>query len=332
MFATGGVLSSISSVARLGFVLRAARILHPLPRCGLVLKTAIAAALLAAPAAAQEGTQRATVTVEAERETHIPGFDDMAFALARSGAAADPAVPAAITGIAFASPAGTYAIGEEILVSVTFDMPVTVAPDGAPVLELDIGEAVRRAGYRGGSGTTVLVFAHTVAEGEKDGDGIAIAADRLTAPAGILAGPGGQAVSLTHPAVPPDPNRQVDGVRPTARFLTIDRRTVAIAWDEVLMIDEGLDAPGGFALVVGGVTTPIDAIGLGSRRVSLRLYEAVGDGAWVTLSYTPPEARPVRDLAGNRAAGFAITVTAGERRMCRRRPVAESRSARSGSA
>ena len=235
--------------------------------------------------------------------------------------------PPAIAIIAFASPSGTYAIGDEIRVSVAFDKPVTVTatPAARPSLELDIGGAARQAGYRSGGGSTTLVFAYAVAEGDEDADGIAIGADRLTAPAGSLVGPGGAAVSLTHLAVPPDPARKVDGVRPTALFATVDRGKLAVSWDEALTIEDGLGIPGGFVAIVGGTPKSLAAVGVSERLVTLALDGTVGNGEWVTVSYTPPDARPIRDVAGNPAAGFSLTVTAGERGICTRTPVVRDR-------
>ena len=235
--------------------------------------------------------------------------------------------PAAIAGIAFASPAGTYAIGDEIRVSVAFDKPVTVTATSAarPSLELDIGGTARQAGYRSGSGSTALVFAYAVAEGDEDADGLSIGADRLTAPAGSTIAAEGTAASLTHVAVRADPSRKVDGVRPSALYATVDRGRVIVTWDEALRFEEGLGIPGGHALVVGGMPRPIAAVGVSERRVTLALDGTVGNGEWVTVSYGPPETRPIRDAAGNRAAGFSLTVTAGERGICSRTPVVRDR-------
>ncbi len=246
-------------------------------------------------------------------------------ALSAAPAAARPPVPdddrtcpqpAAIAAIGFASPAGVYGIGDEIVVTVAFDRPVTVAPGAAPVLVLDIGGAARPARYAGGGGTAALAFAYAVAEGDADADGIAVAADRLSAPVGGIAGPAGAAASLTHRALGPDPTRRVDGVRPGALFATVDRDRLAVTWDEPLMSEDGLASPGGFALFVGGAPRRFDAARVDRRRVLLALDGTVADGAWVTLSYAPPESRPVRDLAGNAAAGFSLTVTARDRATC----------------
>ena len=121
-------------------------------------------------------------------------------------------------------------------------------------------------------------------------------------------------------------------MRPTALFATVDGGMLAITWDEALTIEDGPDLPGGFALYVGGVPAPIGAVGANERRLLLALDRAVGEGDWVTVSYAPPETRPVRDLAGNAAAGFSLTVTAGERGICRRAPAARLRIAGLGGA
>ena len=312
MFARGGVLSVIFAIARLDLFLRAARIFRPLPGWGAILKAAMAAAMLAAPAAAQARNTAATVTIEADRESHN---DE------------GPEGPASIATIAFVLPAGTYAIADRIAFRVVFDKPVTVAEteDLEPELEFDIGGTARRASYRSGSGGTALLFGYNVVEGDLDTDGIAIGPDPLRAAPGSLAGPGGTDVSLSHPGLPADPAQKVDGVRPTAMFAMVDDGNVAITWDEPLMAEEGLGLPGGFVLVVGGVTRAIDGVAAGGRRITLGVSPAIEESEWVTVSYTPPDARPVRDLAGNRAAGFAMTVTAGERGICQRTPVVRER-------
>ena len=72
----------------------------------------------------------------------------------------------------------TYAIGDEVQATVTFDADVTVT--GAPQLTLNVGRQNRTAAYDTGESTTPqLVFSWTVAEGDADTDGIEIAANSL---------------------------------------------------------------------------------------------------------------------------------------------------------
>ena len=74
----------------------------------------------------------------------------------------------AVTNVAITSSGGTYVIGDEIEVTVTYTEPVTVTstPQAAPYIELDIGGRARQARYDGGDGTNALVFAYTVVEGD----------------------------------------------------------------------------------------------------------------------------------------------------------------------
>ena len=73
-----------------------------------------------------------------------------------------------VTRVAFSSDAGadrTYARGETIRMTLTFSEAVTVT--GAPRVKLGLGAGDERwADYAGGSGTKVLEFAYTVAEGD----------------------------------------------------------------------------------------------------------------------------------------------------------------------
>ena len=193
MLARGGVLSSVPVAA-------------------------VMAALAAGPAAGQTATFARDASIAA---LAFPVHESLS---PTAGTGAPKAGSATIAGIAFASPAGRHAIGEEILVSVAFDRPVAVT--GEASVALDIGGTTRRAGYRGGGGTRALVFAYAVAEGDLDDDGIAVGADRLTAPAGSLSGPGGGAVTLAHPAVPADATRTVDACAPRR----CSRRSMAGCW------------------------------------------------------------------------------------------------------
>ena len=120
--------------------------------------------------------------------------------------------------MAFAGAAKTYRIGDTVGIDVTFSDPVSVtAIGGAPTLALEIGAASRKAAYVRGSGSAVLTFEYTVAEGDEDTDGIAVKADGLTVPSrsSILTTAASEAVMLRHGRFH-DPAHKVDGVRPTA--------------------------------------------------------------------------------------------------------------------
>ena len=94
----------------------------------------------------------------------------------------------------------TYRTDEKIQVRATFSETVRVT--GIPTLMLTIGTENETALYTGGTGTTQLLFAYTVAKGDEDTDGISIAANqlRVPSPAAIKDNVGNPA-TLTHNAI-----------------------------------------------------------------------------------------------------------------------------------
>ena len=82
---------------------------------------------------------------------------------------------------------------------------------GAPQLALAVGTATRQAGYVRSTGTRRLVFEYTVAQGDTDTDGIAIAADSLTLAGGTIRDADGLAAVLDHDAVAAQSGHKVDG-------------------------------------------------------------------------------------------------------------------------
>ena len=77
----------------------------------------------------------------------------------------------ATVGMASTTPAGgSYGVGDEIRVFVSFDRAVRVM--GTPLLALQIGDATRQAQYLSGSGTLDLLFSYVVQPGDSDADGI----------------------------------------------------------------------------------------------------------------------------------------------------------------
>src|SRR5206468_9492807 len=70
--------------------------------------------------------------------------------------------------------AGSYRAGQNLNFTVTFSENVTVVTTGGtPTVGLTIGSTPRSASYVSGSGTSALVFRHTVQAGDADSDGIA---------------------------------------------------------------------------------------------------------------------------------------------------------------
>ena len=220
----------------------------------------------------------------------------------------------AVTNVAIASSAGTYAIGDEIRVSVTYTEPVTVTstPQAVPHIELDIGGRARQARYDDGDGTNTLVFAYTVVEGDEDTDGIALNAETLSVPAGssIVGDDSGLSAWLRHPAIAPDAGHTVDGVRPAVTSANVNGTVLVLAYDESLDTSSVPSAADFAVMVDGAAADPAgtDPVVVDGSTVTLNLASPVMSTGTVTVSYTVPtgaNAAPIRDEEGNDAAALA---------------------------
>lgn len=109
----------------------------------------------------------------------------------------------------------TYAIGGNLDFNVIFSSAVTVT--GTPQLGLTVGSQSRNASYSSGSGSTVLKFRYTIAEGDLDANGISLGSLQLNG--GTIQASGADA-SLTLNGVGSTVGVLVDGVRPTVSFIT----------------------------------------------------------------------------------------------------------------
>ena len=123
----------------------------------------------------------------------------------------------AVTAVALTSAPradGTYRRGETIEVSVTFSTPVTVTgpPAMTPTIGLEVGTVVRRAEYVRNAGPAVLVFGYTVAEEDRDDDGIAVPANGILLADGTIVDAQGGAAALGHDAVAADAAHRVNGL------------------------------------------------------------------------------------------------------------------------
>ena len=107
----------------------------------------------------------------------------------------------------------TYELAETVEVDVEFDRAVTVT--GNPQVALTIGTETRHA-MMSGWGSDSLYFNYTVQDGDRDEDGISIAANALALNGGtITAADGTTDADLGHGAVAADPTRKVNGSRAT---------------------------------------------------------------------------------------------------------------------
>ena len=210
----------------------------------------------------------------------------------------------------------TYAIGDTIQVTVTFDQAVTVT--GAPRIKLRVGggDAVHQkwADYTSGSGNEALLFAYTVEAGDFDDNGIYIAADELVLNGGTIQSSGGTDANLDYPLQGGQSGHNVDGVRPTPEFAvtSVDGSSVIIVFSESLSATTA--AASAFTLsVVTGTAPAVSTATATGDTVTLGLASALTSDQVVTVTYTDSsqgdDSAAVQDAVGNDADTFTQTVT-----------------------
>ena len=106
----------------------------------------------------------------------------------------------------------TYAIGDKIQITATFNKNVTVT--GTPQVTLKLGAGNRTASYASGTGTKSLVFEYTVVLHDEDTDGVAIEKNKLSVGTGTIRDANDTNAVLTHAAVAASTSHKVDGIAP----------------------------------------------------------------------------------------------------------------------
>ena len=205
----------------------------------------------------------------------------------------------------------TYAIGDVIEATVTFDETVVVTR--TPRMRLRVGSRNRTAGYLRGSGAAALVFSYEVALGDEDTDGVSIAAGRIDRNGGTIKDEADNDAVLDHEAVAPQAGHKVDGVRPAFLSAAVDGSSLTLTYGEAL--DGGSrPAPGDFTVEVGGTGRSVSAVSVSGSVVTLTLDPAVEHGdTGIRVNYSPGT-RPIRDAVGNDALALSnrsVTNTTG---------------------
>ena len=132
-----------------------------------------------------------------------------------------PEAPPAITSVAITSDPGadkTYDIGDEIVVTVTFDKNITIMGTGEnPLISINVGTGLRQPNCSVGTPPTMaMTCTFTVRESNEDTDGISFGSNVIEEETGThIVGPLGQRANLAHNALDDDANHKVDGIRPT---------------------------------------------------------------------------------------------------------------------
>ena len=226
----------------------------------------------------------------------------------------------------------TYAVDDEIQVTVTFSETVEVT--GTPQLRLELGGGRRTADYEGGSGTAALVtndtpdttsptvsraitsggrrtadyeggFAYKVADGESDTDGMGIEADSLSG--GTIRDEARNNAELDHDGLAADSGHKVDGVRPrlaASGGAVVDGTTLTLTYDEAL---DGGSRPvsGDFTVSGGDRARAVTGVRVNGSAVELTLDVGAEHGeAGIQVSYTPG-ANPIQDVPGNDAEALS---------------------------
>ena len=162
--------------------------------------------------------------------------------------------------------APVYTAGQDIRIAVEFSDPVTVqaGPSGAPYLELRTGATGARAPYVSGSGTSTLVFAYTVRDGDSTdrlsyaGTGaLALNGGTITVqssgdPASTVLAEPGSTGSLSNSSLV-----RIDALRPTVESVS------APAGDGVYGVGEQVDIAARFSENVTVAGTPVIALSAG---------------------------------------------------------------------
>ena len=214
--------------------------------------------------------------------------------------------PPTVSNIEVSSDPGTdrtYAVDDEIQVTVTFSETVEVT--GTPELRLELGGGQRTATYQGGSGTAALVFGYTVAAGESDTDGVGVEADSLSG--GTIRDGAGHNAVLGHEAVTPQAGHKVDGVKPELAATggaVVNGTTLTLTYDEPL---DGSSTPatGDFTVSGGDRARAVTGVRVNGSAVELTLDVGAEHGeAGIQVSYTPG-ANPIQDVPGNDAEALS---------------------------
>ena len=226
-----------------------------------------------------------------------------------------------VTGVAVSSDAGanrTYAQGETIRVTLTFHEAVNVT--GAPRVKLDFSSAAgdeKWADYAGGSGTKVLEFAYTVAEGDTSDAGVAVLANTLELNGGTIrsASAADENATLAHAGVGHDPHHRVNDIRPPMlSTASVNGAALKLAFNEPLGAAASL-TNGAFTVKKtpqGGIEQDVSLSGtpaIGGATVTLTLANSILEtDTDVKVSYTMPTAgtgNRLQDKAGNEVKSFS---------------------------
>ncbi|WP_420445371.1 Calx-beta domain-containing protein [Candidatus Poriferisodalis sp.] len=220
-------------------------------------------------------------------------------------------LPPEITSVAITSDPGadkTYAIGDDIVVTFTFDKNITLT-DASPLtpyasLYLGIGFADEKEPgcVLGTAPTKVLACTHTVDEDDEDTDGILVSGNDVQHFNRIV-GPFGQIVDASHSGLAADSDHKVDGVRPELNGArpSADKSKITLTFSEAIgSVDRTK-----ITFDSGGTTLTTTAHSTSGSEVEITLTTALtATDTNVTVALA---ADAVADAVGNGNAVLAAT-------------------------
>ena len=199
----------------------------------------------------------------------------------------------------------TYAIGDAVAATVTFDAAVDIT--GSPQLELDFDGTAKAAGCATGTNTTTMACSYTVLTGDSAPNGVAIAANKLTG--GTITATGSTITAdLDHTAVMIDAGHKVDGIRPTLVTTSPNAPTTSTNGETVLLVfseDIGEVSHSDITIQADSVTLSTTMASVVATKVEITLTTALTASA--TNLTVALAADAVEDTASNGNLALAAT-------------------------
>ena len=221
-------------------------------------------------------------------------------------------VPPAVSSVALTSTPGsdnTYAIGDAVAATVTFDAAVDIT--GTPQLELDFAGTPKPANCTAATNTTTMVCRYTVALNDSAPNGIAIGANTLTLNGGTITATGSTTITadLDHSVVSIDTGHKVDGSRPTLVTTGSDAPTTSTDGTQVILtFSEDISAADRTKITIGiggGNVASTSAASAAGPTVELDLSTFIDATVMLTVALA---ADAVEDAAAN--GNLAVSATA----------------------
>ena len=174
----------------------------------------------------------------------------------------------------------TYAIGDTVAVTVTFDQAVTVT--GTPRITLRIGGGALSTEVGGPTPTWRVAKLRCASptrsrKTTRTTDGIYLEADELELNNGTITGVnGGLDATLTYARPGQQDDHKVDGVRPTptGAVIPVDGDTITLTFNEPLSATTA--STGTFAVTVAGNTRSVSSVAANDTTVTLTLRSPRG--------------------------------------------------------